>query len=194
MKFIDLFAGLGGFHIGLSRLGHTCVYACEINDYLRDLYIKNFKFNPKRIDRDIREINLDNVPRYDILCAGFPCQPFSKAGTQSGFNHEIAGDMFYYILKFIKAHKPKYLFLENVPNLYRHNNEKTWKLKMKPRLKRLGYDIEEEIISPIHFGIPQTRNRMYILGTNLKKTEEKKDTREVPTGYNIQAFKDAAKG
>jgi len=169
LKFIDLFAGLGGFHLGLSRLGHQCVYACEINPRLNDLYKKNFP-EVKKVDLDITKVDISLVPSHDILCAGFPCQPFSKAGTQAGFNHKVAGNMFEHILKFIKYHNPGYLLLENVPNLEHHENGKTWK-RMKNILNTLEYKIESTQISPLHFNIPQTRNRFYILGIkkNLNK-------------------------
>lgn len=162
MKFIDLFAGLGGFHLGLSRLGHKCVYACEINPVLNELYKKNFPKTP--IDLDIKNVDLKKVPKYDILCAGFPCQPFSKAGAQTGFDHKIAGEMFEEIIKFLEFHMPKYVILENVPNLIKHNKGLTWDY-MSSRLEATGYNLEYDIISPIDFNIPQTRERAYILCT-----------------------------
>ena len=166
MKFIDLFAGCGGFHLALSRLGHKCVYACEINSKLNELYKKNFPKVP--IDFDIKDVNIKKVPKYEILCAGFPCQPFSKAGTQSGFNHKVAGQMFEEIMKFIEAHQPEYIMLENVPNLIKHNKGLTWDY-MHSRLEAHEYIVEYDIISPIDFNIPQTRERVYILCT--KKSE-----------------------
>ena len=168
MKFIDLFAGLGGFHIGLSRLGHECVYACEIDEQLNELYRMNFPKTPI-VDFDIAKVDPNKLPHYDILCAGFPCQPFSQAGPQTGFDHKIAGNMFHQILRFIKCNNPKYLFLENVPNLKNHNKGKTWMSMKKILEKDLEYIIQEEFISPLHFNIPQTRKRFYILGTRLKK-------------------------
>ena len=166
LKFIDLFAGLGGFHIGLQRLGHKCVYACEIDKHLNKIYRENFDLN--YVDHDVAKADLKEIKKleYDLLCAGFPCQPFSKAGTQSGFDHKIAGNMFSYIMKFIKEHKPKYLMLENVPNLYGHDNGQTYAY-MKKQLQK-WYHVEEDKISPIQFGIPQTRLRLFILGI-LKK-------------------------
>ena len=160
MKFIDLFAGLGGFHLALSKLGHKCVFACEIETFLRDHYEKNFKLYP---EGDITKINVKNIPSHDILCAGFPCQPFSKAGLGNGFDHVIAGKMFFYLLKIIKTHKPKYLFLENVPNLLYHNKGKTWEF-MKQEFIKLNYEIDQKILSPIDYEIPQTRDRLYIVG------------------------------
>ena len=161
MKFIDLFAGLGGFHLALSRLGHKCVYACEIDPALNEIYKDIYGLQP---DFDIKLSDLNKIPKYDILCAGFPCQPFSKAGSQTGFNHKIAGDMFEIIYKFLNKHKPKYFFLENVPNLLTHNKGFTW-MYMKTKLESLGYNVSQDIISPTDFNIPQTRDRFYILGS-----------------------------
>ena len=103
-----------GFHLALSDLGHECVFACEIEKYLRRHYEENFKINP---EGDITKIKPKNIPKHDILCAGFPCQPFSKAGYANGFSHKVAGKMFFQLIKIIKYHKPKYLFSRNVPNL-----------------------------------------------------------------------------
>jgi DNA (cytosine-5)-methyltransferase 1 len=164
MKFIDLFAGLGGFHLALTDQGHKCVYSCEIEESLRDLYKKNFNIYP---DGDITKIDVKKIPNHDILCAGFPCQPFSKAGNSQGFNHKVAGQMFFYLLKIIKDHNPKFIFLENVPNLLAHNNGKTWDF-MKKKLMKLGYDVDQKIISPIDFNVPQTRDRLYIVGKQNK--------------------------
>ena len=171
LKFIDLFAGLGGFHIGLERLGHECVYACEIDKNLNKIYKSNFK--TEYVDYDITKADLKKIKKlkYDLLCAGFPCQPFSKAGTQSGFDHKIAGNMFSYIMKFVKEHKPKYLMLENVPNLFNHNNGKTYSF-MRNELEKENYYVEEDKISPIQFGIPQTRLRLYILAIKKKNKKD----------------------
>ena len=164
MKFIDLFAGLGGFHLALSNLGHECVFACEIENYLRRHYEENFKLYP---EGDITKIKPKNIPKHDILCAGFPCQPFSKAGYANGFSHKVAGKMFFHLFKIIKYHKPKYLFLENVPNLLNHNNGETWNF-MKKQIKKLNYDVDQKILSPVDFRIPQTRDRLYIVAKQTK--------------------------
>jgi len=163
MKFIDLFAGLGGFHLALTDQGHKCVYACEIDDSLRDYYKKNFNIYPAG---DITKIDVDKIPKHQILCAGFPCQPFSKAGNSQGFNHKIAGQMFFYLLKIIKFHRPQYLLLENVPNLLTHNKGLTWDY-MKKKMMKLGYQIDQKVISPIDFNVPQTRDRLYIVAKRI---------------------------
>ncbi|EQA46275.1 putative modification methylase HhaI [Leptospira broomii serovar Hurstbridge str. 5399] len=161
MKFIDLFAGLGGFHIALTKLGHDCVFACEIDEELRNIYSDNFGIRP---EGDIRKINLKSIPKHDILCAGFPCQPFSKAGFQKGFNCPDYGDLFEYVYKIIKFHNPKFVFLENVPNIVKHNNGKTWKT-IVDKLENIGYNINHNVLSPHFYGIPQIRERVYIICT-----------------------------
>src|SRR5450759_2481623 len=124
MRFIDLFAGLGGFHLALSALGHKCVLACELDENLAALYEKNFGIKPHC---DIRTLNIAKVPAHDILCAGFPCQPFSKAGNQKGFKCPQWGDLFDYGIAILRTRKPRYFVIENVPNLVRHNKGKTWR-------------------------------------------------------------------
>lgn len=159
MNFIDLFAGLGGFHQALTRLGHTCVFASEIDPELADLYEKNYGIRPVG---DIRTHHKD-VPGHDILCAGFPCQPFSKAGDQKGFDCPQWGDLFDYVIKILNKHQPRFLIIENVPNLLRHDDGDTWK-KIKARLAKAGYQIDSSKLSPHMFGVPQVRDRALIVG------------------------------
>lgn len=159
LRFIDLFAGLGGFHQALERLGHTCVFASELDPALADLYKKNFDIRPHG---DIREAHAE-VPPHDILCAGFPCQPFSKAGDQLGFDCPQWGDLFDYVLTILDTHKPAYLLIENVPNLIRHDEGKTWE-KIKGRLEALEYKVDLGKLSPHMFGVPQVRERAIIVG------------------------------
>ena len=161
MRFIDLFSGLGGFHLGLSRLGHQCVFACEIADDLRSLYKKNFGIEPAG---DIRGIRADEVPAHEVLCAGFPCQPFSKAGNQRGLKCRKWGDLFNHVVRIVGRRRPRYVILENVPNLARHNNGDTWE-KMRKRLEKLGYDVSIKTLSPHRFGIPQIRERVFIVAS-----------------------------
>ncbi len=161
VKFIDLFAGLGGFHLALDRLGHECVFASEIDVELRDLYNKNFGMN---CSGDIRDIHPADIPSHDILCAGFPCQPFSKAGAQAGLDHPKLGDLYQQILKVVNFHKPHYIILENVPNLKNHGNGRSWSI-IKKELENQGYFVDIEEISPHQFGIPQVRYRVYIVAS-----------------------------
>jgi DNA (cytosine-5)-methyltransferase 1 len=163
LRFIDLFAGLGGFHLALTRLGHQCVFASEVNTTLRDVYRQNFAMSPAG---DIRDVRARDVPAHDVLCAGFPCQPFSKAGSQQGFNCRKWGDLFDRVLEILGYHKPEYLILENVPNLERHDGGETW-LLMRKMLREQGYHIHAQRLSPHRFGIPQIRERLFIVGSRL---------------------------
>ena len=164
LKFIDLFAGLGGFHLALHDLGHKCVFASELNSELRELYTKNHN---TEISGDINLVNVELIPSHDILCAGFPCQPFSKAGAQLGLEDPRNGNLFYKIVEILNHHKPEFIFLENVANLKGHDEGNTWKV-IYDELSKL-YDVKEEILSPHHFGIPQHRSRFYIVGRLKEK-------------------------
>lgn len=160
MRFIDLFAGLGGFHAGLSRLGHQCVFASELDTELQELYERNFGIRPHG---DIRRIAAKEIPAHDVLCAGSPCQPFSKAGEQQGLDCPKWGDLFEHVLRILRHHKPEYLILENVPNLQRHDGGETWSHLIK-QLQNAGYDIRSNRFSPHQFGVPQVRERVFIVG------------------------------
>jgi DNA (cytosine-5)-methyltransferase 1 len=169
MKFIDLFAGLGGFHKALHDLGHECVFASELDPTLRDIYKTNWGIEPKGDIRKIVDKEIDTIPKHDILCAGFPCQPFSKAGNQAGMDDEERGTLFDEIIKILSHRKPKFFIFENVPFIRQHDNEDTWKY-MHKQLSKLGYEVDHEIYSPQDFGIPQHRKRIFIIGS-LKKLE-----------------------
>lgn len=166
MRFIDLFAGLGGFHLALKRLGHECVFASEIDDDLRDLYQKNFGIRP---EGDVRRVPVASIPRHEILCAGSPCQPFSKAGEQQGLNCPRWGDLFDYVIQILRHHQPRYLLFENVPNLEKHDGGNTWRTLIS-RLESTGYTVKSNHLSPHHFGIPQIRERIFIVGSRLGLT------------------------
>lgn len=160
LRFIDLFAGLGGFHQALASRGAECVFASELNLDLADLYEKNFSFRP---NGDIKNVNLESIADHDLLCAGFPCQPFSKAGDQRGLECPQWGNLFDYVVAILSLKKPRYFIIENVPNLIRHRGGETWSIICE-RLKGLGYDISFERLSPHMFGIPQKRERAFIVG------------------------------
>lgn len=160
LRFIDLFAGLGGFHLALSQLGHTCVFASELNPDLAVLYERNFGLVPAG---DIRKVRPYDIPSHDILCAGFPCQPFSKAGDQKGLQCPQWGDLIDYVVRILEYHKPEIFIIENVPNLVRHDNGKTW-AAIKARLESPGYEISDQKLSPHMFGVPQIRERAFIAG------------------------------
>lgn len=161
--FIDLFAGLGGFHLALGRLGGKCVFAAEWKEHLRDLYEVNHGIRPVG---DITKVNLDDVPEHDVLTAGFPCQPFSKAGEQLGFECTRQGGLFFDVAKILAARRPSLFILENVPNLLKHDDGKTWtKIQKILGAEGLGYYIDAQKYSPHNFGVPQIRERVYIVGS-----------------------------
>lgn len=162
LRFADVFAGLGGFHAALAALGHECVFASELEDDLCDLYERNFGLQPQG---DIRA-SWKNVPDHDILCAGFPCQPFSKAGWQKGVACPHSGDLFDYIIKIVANRHPEFLLLENVPNLVKHKGGQTW-LQMQKNLRNQGYSVDCKILSPVMFGVPQKRDRAIIVGRRI---------------------------
>jgi len=162
MRFIDLFAGLGGFHVALENLGHECVFASEKKENLALLYEKNFGVP---VNRDITAVEICDIPQFDILCAGFPCQPFSKAGDQQGLEDEKNGNLFDKLVEIIDYHEPEYFILENVRNLKSHDDFNTWKYIKDKLQNRLGYFIDDKILSPHNFGIPQHRERIFIIGS-----------------------------
>lgn len=174
LKFIDLFAGLGGFHLALTKLGCKCVFASELREDLRKLYAINYpemrgktESGINKIEGDITLVKPDDIPAHDILCAGFPCQPFSQAGKRQGFNDEKdRGNLFYNICDIIDQHRPRFVFLENVSNLKGHDGGNTW-LTIKEALENRRYKVEEAILSPHQFGIPQHRRRIYIVCENM---------------------------
>lgn len=166
-RFIDLFAGLGGFHLALKALGHECVFASELKEDLQTLYKYNFPETP--IFGDITQIDPKEIPHHDIICAGFPCQPFSQAGKREGFNDsKQRGTLFDYICAIVAEHRPKYIILENVQNLKNHDNGNTWKV-IQEKLADLDYDIKAEILSPHQFGLPQHRKRIFIIAVANEK-------------------------
>ena len=144
LKFIDLFAGLGGFHLALSHLGCQCVFASELKEDLQKLYRENFPGTP--ILGDITKVSISDIPAHDILCGGFPCQPFSQAGKRQGFYDEKnRGNLFYYIADIIRNRKPRYVFLENVANLKGHDDGNTWDVIYHTLSDDLDYEVEAEV-------------------------------------------------
>lgn len=165
-RFIDLFAGIGGFHIALGRIGGHCVFAAEWKEHLRDLYEENFGLRPVG---DITKVDVADIPDHDVLTAGFPCQPFSKAGEQRGFECTEQGNLFFNVEAILRKKRPSFFILENVPNLLNHDNGRTWE-RIQELLgpHGLGYDIRATKYSPHDFGIPQIRERVYIVGSRKK--------------------------
>lgn len=159
-RYIDLFSGIGGFHLAFTQLGAECVLACDIDPKCREIYKKNFGLEPKA---DIKELKSEEIPDFDILCGGFPCQAFSHAGKQGGFE-DTRGTLFREMARILKDKQPKYFLLENVKNLKGHDKGKTISIIYKS-LQEVGYVTQEPIVlSPHHLGIPQHRERVFLLG------------------------------
>lgn len=160
-KFIDLFCGIGGFHQAMISLGGRCVYACDIDDDCRKTYSRNYNIMP---ERDVTKIDTNELPEYDVLCAGFPCQAFSKAGKRLGFQDETKGTLFFDVERIMRKTQPKYALLENVRNLASHDNGNTWRV-IYEHLTDCGYNVLKEpvIFSPHYIGIPQHRERVFIM-------------------------------
>jgi DNA (cytosine-5)-methyltransferase 1 len=157
--FIDLFAGIGGFRIALESFGLKCVFGSEWDKPSQKTYSENFCEIPAG---DITKIKENEIPPHDILCAGFPCQAFSISGKQGGFK-DTRGTLFFDIARVTEYRKPKVLFLENVKNFVRHDKGKTLATILRI-LKELDYDVYYEILNASHYGVPQSRERVYIVG------------------------------
>jgi len=183
MRFVDLFCGIGGFHAALHRLGHKCVFATDIDKSAAETYELNWgKPGGFDVNCDIRGV-LDDIPKMDVICAGFPCQPFSKSGSQEGFKDQTRGTLFHDICYLAEKHKPKVLFLENVPNLVKHDNGNTFAV-IQHTLDELGYDFQWAILSPHKFGIPQVRTRVYIVA--MRKDLAKGRDFSFPSQHDVQ--------
>lgn len=170
-KFIDLFAGIGGFHIAMHNLGGDCVFVSEWDKDCVKTYTENFKdVAPNVFDNgmpnkyfvgDITKINPEDIPDHDVLCGGFPCQPFSQAGYKLGFE-DTRGTLFFNIANIIKTKKPKAVFLENVRGLFTHDNGKTFEV-IKNTIDELGYKMYYQIVKASDFNCPQHRPRLYMI-------------------------------
>ncbi len=177
IKFIDLFAGIGGFHIALHNLGAKCVFVSEFNQPARETYEANFaKIEPdiftkenrdKLFAGDITKVEAKAIPDFDILCAGFPCQPFSISGHQKGFN-DTRGTLFFDVMRIIKEKKPNIVLLENVKHLKYHDNGKTLKVILE-NLKKIGYKVDWQVFNAKDFGLAQNRERIIIVASKEKQ-------------------------
>lgn len=167
-KTLDLFAGIGGVRIGFERAGFTTVFGNDIDHYCKVTYDLNFKEVPLTVE-DIAKIKSDDIPSFDILLGGFPCQPFSIAGYRRGFLDTGRGDLFFEIVRILRDKKPEALFLENVKNLKSHDKGRTFKI-ISEALKDLGYHIKVEVLNSMkHGNVPQNRERVFIVGFKSKK-------------------------
>ena len=165
MKFLDLFAGIGGFRLGMESAGHECVGFCEIDKYARASYKAIHNTEGEIELHDITRVtdeSIRRIGRVDIICGGFPCQAFSIAGNRRGFE-DTRGTLFFEITRFASIIRPRYLFLENVKGLLNHENGITFETIIST-LDELGYDVEWQVLNSKDFGVPQNRERVFIIG------------------------------
>lgn len=158
ITFVDLFCGIGSFHYSFKKLGFKCIMASDIYKPAKENYKANYDID---VLDDICSINPETLPNYDILCAGFPCQPFSQAGYHKGFT-DTRGTMFFQVMRFVKTNKPKVVILENVQALLNHNEGKSFS-KIKLDLENEGYTVIHKILNCNDYGIPQMRKRLFII-------------------------------
>lgn len=177
-KFIDLFAGLGGFRLALESLGSECVYSNEWDKFAQQVYKENFGESP---DGDITQVDETTVPDHDILCAGFPCQAFSISGKQKGFE-DSRGTLFFDVARIIKCKKPQIVFMENVKNFATHDDGKTLSV-VKATMEELGYTFFQKVLNAVDYGVPQKRERVYMVcfrnDLNINKFH-------FPTGFKLE--------
>lgn len=157
-NYIDLFCGIGGFHYAMKSLGAKCVFASDINIEAQKVYKNNFGLTPSG---DIKKVKVTDIPKHDIICAGFPCQPFSISGNQEGLDSDV-GKLFYEIIRIAEYHQPQIIFLENVKNLEKHKSGQTLST-MKNELEKIGYNVFYEVLNSVNFDVPQARKRLYIV-------------------------------
>lgn len=165
MKFLDLFAGIGGFRLGMESAGHKCIGFCEIDKFARESYkaIHNTKGEIELHDiTAVSDESIRGIGSVDIICGGFPCQAFSIAGNRRGFE-DTRGTLFFEIARFASILRPKYLFLENVKGLLNHENGVTFETIIST-LDELGYNVEWQVLNSKNFGVPQNRERVFIIG------------------------------
>jgi DNA (cytosine-5)-methyltransferase 1 len=174
-KFIDLFAGIGGFHLAFHKVGAECVFASEWDEDARLTYERNFsKLSPKLFKSDnfvgdITKVKKSEIPNFDILTGGFPCQPFSQAGFKKGFE-DTRGTLFFDIAQIIKVKQPKAYFLENVRGLYSHDSGRTFETIKRTLTEDLGYSFHHAIVKASDHGLPQHRPRLFMIGFRNPET------------------------
>jgi len=164
MRFIDLFCGIGGFHIALSNMGAKCVFACDIDEECRRTYEQNFGIKP---EGDIKKIDINSIPDHEVLCAGFPCQPFSICGKQEGFK-DSRGNLIFYILDIVKKKKPKVVLLENVKHLKYHNKGKTLSTIIT-EFQKIGFKVSWKTLNAKDYRTAQNRERIVIVASKGKE-------------------------
>lgn len=172
--FMDLFAGIGGFHIALEELGGECVLMSEKDKYARETYLANHNIQADQVNEDIRSLSADDIPTHDILCAGFPCQPFSQAGKKKGFDDvedSERGNLFYCIADILEAKRPKAFILENVRHLIKHDEGKTLAIILDI-LNKLDYQVSYKVLKASDFNVPQHRPRVFLVGIDKHQLKQ----------------------
>lgn len=169
-RICDLFAGVGGIRLAFEEEGFRTIFANDIDAKAKITYDLNFR-NPKMTLGDIWKIKTEDIPDFDVLTAGFPCQPFSVAGYRKGFNDEKNGNLFFRIIEIVDAKKPSIVFLENVKNLQSHDHGRTFKI-IKELLEMRGYKLKYKVLNALDYGLPQNRERIYIVGFKDEKMYE----------------------
>ena len=159
-RFIDLFAGIGGIRLGFESVGGHCVFSSEFDEDACKTYEANFGEHPSG---DITKIKASDIPDFDILLGGFPCQAFSIIGKKEGFANETCGTLFFEIERILKEKRPPAFMLENVRNLVAHDNGNTFKVIIT-HLEKLGYHVYAKVLNALDYGVPQKRERIYIVG------------------------------
>lgn len=163
IRYFDMFAGIGGFRSGLEAVGgFECVGYCEIDPYARKAYEALYDTTGEKFYGDATQIIPEQLPDFDLICGGFPCQSFSVAGARRGFE-DARGTLFFEIARIAAVKKPKYLYLENVPGLLNHDSGRTFQVILST-LDELGYDVAWQVLNSKNFGVPQERKRVMLVG------------------------------
>lgn len=191
VRYVDLFCGLGAFHTALNRhntkqqnVYYKCVFACDLDEHVCKIYEENYDLKP---EGDINNVDIKNMPDFEMLCAGFPCQPFSIAGKQKGFKDESKGNLFYKLLEIIDIKKPGTLFLENVKNLCTIHKGETFKI-IKTELQQRGYYVSYKVLDSRYFNSPQSRQRIFIVCRKSKPYEFKQVKHDIVPVRSIIDF------
>jgi DNA (cytosine-5)-methyltransferase 1 len=179
-SFIDLFSGIGGFHSALEPLGGECLMASDILPIACDTYHSNYGIKPLG---DITKIKLKEIPKHDLLCAGFPCQSFSNVGQKGGLN-DPRGEMIFEVFRILKGKKPKAFILENVKGLVSHDSGKTLAYIIES-LENLGYKVKYQVLEAKDYGLPQIRKRLFIVGVSDKINKEFEFPKPIELKYNL---------
>ena len=195
MKYVDLFCGIGGFHQGIERVfpDAKCIFASDFDFPVSEVYKNTYGidcYNDIKLDETHKILEqkvLENNGQFDVLFAGFPCQSFSKAGSQQGFKDTNKGILFFQVADILEKYHPRFAILENVRNLISHDNGKTWKTIYK-KLRKIGYTVEPHMISPHYLGIPQLRERIFIVCIYDPNHEIEKINIEWPERRNLNTY------